>query len=87
MELIITIISAIIGVIGTIAAVVAAVYAVRNDKAHIRKCIRQKQEKISKLETQKFIKYRNKFGAGSVSPEQDKIDKLNQEIKDLEDRL
>ncbi|MCR5395787.1 MAG: hypothetical protein K6E86_10355 [Bacteroidales bacterium] len=80
MELIITIISA-------VAAVVAAVYAVRNDKAHIRKCIRQKQEKINKLETQKFIRYHDKFGAGSVSPEQDKIDKLNQEIKDLEDRL
>lgn len=80
MELIITIISA-------VAAVVAAVYAVRNDKAHIRKCIRQKQEKISKLETQKFIKYHDEFGEGNVSPEQDKIDKLNQEIKDLEDRL
>lgn len=80
MELIITIISA-------VAAVVAAVYAVRNDKAHIRKCIRQKQEKINKLETQKFIRYHDKFGEGNVSPEQDKIDKLNQEIKDLEDRL
>ncbi|MBQ8058893.1 MAG: hypothetical protein IJ199_03610 [Prevotella sp.] len=77
----------IIGVIGTIAAVVAAVYAVRNDKAHIRKCIRKKHEKIHRLEQIKDIKYRNKFGAGNVSPEQDKIDKLNQEIKDLEDRL
>ena len=47
MELIITIISAIIGVIGTIAAVVAAVYAVRNDKAHIRKRIRKKESKIN----------------------------------------
>lgn len=77
----------IIGVIGTIAAVVAAVYAVRNDKAHIRKRIRKKLEKINRLESQKSIKYRNKFGAGSVSPEQDKINKLKQEIKDLEDRL
>lgn len=80
MELIITIIS-------VFAAVVAAVYAVRNDKAHIRKRIRQKQWKINKLESQKFIKYHNIIGGGSVSPEQDKIDKLNQEIKDLEDRL
>ena len=77
----------ILTIIGTIAAVVAAVYAVRNDKAHIRKCIRKKQDKIHDLEFQKDIKYRNKFGAGSVSPEQDKIDKLKQEIKDLEDRL
>ena len=74
-------------IIGTIAAVVAAVYAVRNDKAHIRKCIRQKEDKISKLEHQIFIKYHNTIGAGSVSPEQDKIDKLKQEIRDLEDRL
>lgn len=80
MNLIITIISA-------VAAVIAAVYAVRNDKAHIRKCIRKKEEKINKLESHKFIKYHNKIGGGSVSPEQDKIDKLNQEIKDLEDRL
>ena len=43
MELIITIISA-------IAAVVAAVYAVRNDKAHIKKRIRQKRDKISQLD-------------------------------------
>lgn len=77
----------IIGVIGTIAAVVAAVYAVRNDKAHIRNCIRKKREKINRLESQKFIKYRNKFGADRVSPEQRKIDKLKQEIRDLEDRL
>lgn len=80
MELIITIISA-------IAAVVAAVYAVRNDKAHIKKRIRQKRDKISQLETQIFIKYRNSLGGGSVSPEQEKINKLNQEIRDLEDRL
>jgi len=80
MELIITIISA-------IAAVVAAVYAVRNDKAHIKKRIRQKRDKISQLETQIFIKYRNTFCGGRVSPEQEKIDKLNQEIRDLEDRL
>ncbi len=87
MELIITIISAIIGVIGTIAAVVAAIYAVRNDKAHIRKCIRKNEEKINKLESQMFIKYHNKFGAGYASPEQEKIMKLKQEIRDLEDRL
>ena len=80
MELIITI-------IGTFAAVIAAVYAVRNDKAHIRNRIRRKKEKINKLKTQIFIKDHNKFGGGSVSPEQEKIDKLNQEIKDLEDRL
>ena len=77
----------IITIIGTIAAVVAAIYAVRNDKGGIRKSIRKKQEKINDLEFQKDIKYRNKFGAGSVSPEQDKINKLKQEIKDLEDRL
>ena len=86
MELIITIISAIIGVIGTIAAVVAAVYAVRNDKAHIRKRIRKKQDKIQHLEHQIYIKYHNKFCTG-ISPEQEKIDKLKQEIEDLEDRL
>lgn len=80
MELIITIISA-------FAAVVAAVYAVRNDKAHIRKCIRKKEKKINKLESQMFIKYHNKFGGGSVSPEQEQINKLKQEIRDLEDRL
>ena len=80
MELIITIISA-------IAAVVAAVYVVRNDKAHIKKRIRQKRDKISQLETQIHIKYRNSFWEGSVSPEQEKINKLNQEIRDLEDRL
>ena len=79
MELIITIISA-------FAAVVAAVYAVRNDKAHIRKCIRKKESKINKLESQIFTKYHNKFYTG-VSPEQEKIDKLKQEIEDLEDRL
>ena len=87
MELIITIISAIIGVIGTIAAVVAAIYAVRNDKGRIRKSIRKKQEKINKLELIKDIKYHNKFGAGYASPEQEKIMKLKQEIRDLEDRL
>jgi cell division protein FtsL len=80
MELIITIISA-------IAAVVAAVYAVRNDKAHIRKRIRKKEEKINKLESQIFIKYHNKLGGGSTSPEQKQINKLKQEISDLEDRL
>ena len=77
----------IITIIGTIAAVVAAIYAVRNDKGCIRKSIRKKQEKINDLEFQKDIKYRKKFGAGSVYPEQDKINKLKQEIKDLEDRL
>ncbi len=76
----------IITIIGTIAAVVAAVYAVRNDKAHIRKSIRKKQHKINDLEFQKDIKYHNKFYTG-VSPEQEKINKLKQEIKDLEDRL
>ena len=86
MELIITIISAIIGVIGTIAAVVAAIYAVRNDKGRIRKSIRKKQDKIQKLENQIFIKYRDSFGAG-ITPEQEKIYKLKQEIRDLEDRL
>ncbi|MBR6196631.1 MAG: hypothetical protein IKQ72_03420 [Bacteroidaceae bacterium] len=80
MELIITIISA-------VAAVVAAVYAVRNDKAHIRKSIRKKQDKIHDLEFQKDIKYHNTYLGGSIPPEQDKIDKLKQEIKDLEDRL
>ena len=79
MELIITIISA-------FAAVVAAVYAVRNDKAHIRKCIRKKESKINDLESQIFTKYHNKFYTG-ISPEQEKINKLKQEIKDLEDRL
>ena len=79
MELIITIISA-------FAAVVAAVYAVRNDKAHIRKCIRKKESEINKLESQIFTKYHNKFYTG-ISPEQEKIDKLKQEIEDLEDRL
>lgn len=79
MELIITIISA-------FAAVVAAVYAVRNDKAHIRKRIRKKQDKINDLESQIFTKYHNKFYTG-ISPEQEKINKLKQEIKDLEDRL
>lgn len=77
----------IITIIGTIAAVVAAIYAVRNDKGRIRKSIRKKQHKINDLEFQKDIKYRNKFGAGSVSPEQEKINKLKQEIEDLEDRL
>ena len=77
----------IITIIGTIAAVVAAIYAVRNDKGRIRKSIRKKQHKINDLEFQKDIKYHNKFGAGSVSPEQDKINKLKQEIEDLEDRL
>ena len=86
MELIITIISAIIGVIGTIAAVVAAVYAVRNDKGRIRKSIRKKESKINKLESQIFTKYHNKFYTG-ISPEQEKINKLKQEIEDLEDRL
>lgn len=80
MELIITIISA-------LAAIVAAVYAVRNDKAHIKTCIRRKKDKIQRLETQIFIKYRNRYDGGRVSPEQEKIDKLNQEIRDLEDRL
>lgn len=79
MELIITIISA-------IAAVVAAVYAVRNDKGRIRKSIRKKQDKIQDLESQIFTKYHNKFYTG-ISPEQEKIDKLKQEIEDLEDRL
>ena len=77
----------IIAIIGALAAVVAAVYAVRNDKAHIRKRIRKKEEKINKLESRKSFKYRNVLGGGSVSPEQEKIDKLKQEIRDLEDRL
>ena len=47
MERILTIISA-------IAAVVAAIYAVRNDKAHIRKSIRKKESEINKLESQIF---------------------------------
>lgn len=76
----------IITIIGTFAAVVAAIYAVRNDKAHIRKCIRKKESKINKLESQIFTKYHNKFYTG-ISPEQEKIDKLKQEIEDLEDRL
>ena len=79
MELILTIISA-------FAAVVAAAYAVRNDKGRIRKSIRKKQDKIQKLENQIFIKYRDSFGAG-ITPEQEKIMKLKQEIRDLEDRL
>ena len=76
----------IIAIIGAFAAVVAAVYAVRNDKAHIRKCIRKKESEINKLESQIFTKYHNKFYTG-ISPEQEKIDKLKQEIRDLEDRL
>lgn len=31
-----------IGIIAALASVIAAIYAVRNDKAHIRKCIRKK---------------------------------------------
>ena len=76
----------IITIIGTIAAVVAAVYAVRNDKGRIRKSIRKKRDKIQDLESLIFTKYHNKFYTG-VSPEQEKINKLKQEIKDLEDRL
>lgn len=77
----------IVGVIAMIASVVAAFYAVRNDKAHIKKRIRNKKHKISDLRFQKEIKYRDKIILGAVTPEDEKIAKLKQEISDLEDRL
>lgn len=77
----------IVGIIAAIASVIAAIYAVRNDKAHIRKNIRKKQDKIQELEMQKIRKYNNKFIVGSVTPEDENIKKLEQEISDLEDRL
>lgn len=77
----------IVGIIAAIASVVAAYFAVRNDKAHIRKCIRKKEQKIGELENQKFRKYHNKIMIGVVTPEDDKIEKLRQEISNLEDRL
>lgn len=77
----------IVGIIAMIASVVAAIYAVRNDKAHIKKCIRNKKQKISQLEFQKEVKYRGKLIVGAITPEDEKIEKLKQEISDLEDRL
>lgn len=77
----------IVGIIAAIASVVAAIYSIRNDKAHIRKNIRKKQNEIQKLETQKFRKYYNRFMIGTITPEDENISKLKQEISDLEDRL
>lgn len=76
-----------VGVIAMVASVVAAYYAVRNDKAHIKKCIRKKELKISQLRLQKETKYRDKVIWGTITPEDEKIAKLKQEISDLEDRL
>lgn len=75
-----------IAIIGAIASVIAAYFAVRNDKAYIKKCIRKKTQKINDIEFQKGLKYRNKF-VSVVTPEDEKINKLKQEIADLEDRL
>lgn len=76
----------IIAIIGAIASVIAAYFAVRNDKAFIKKCIRQKKQKIRDIELQKELKYHHKF-VSHVTPEDEKINKLKQEIADLEDRL
>lgn len=76
----------IIAIIGAIASVIAAYFAVRNDKAFIKKCIRKKKKRIHDIEFQKELKYRNKF-VSTVTPEDEKINKLKQEIADLEDRL
>lgn len=70
-----------------IAVMFIAVYVELYDKGHIRKNIRKKQDKIKELEHRKLIKYNYQIDKGKFSPEQQKIDKLNQEIKDLEDRL
>ncbi len=77
----------IVGIIAAIASVIAAIYAVRNDKAHIRKNIRKKQDKIQELEMQKIRKYNNRLIKGTITPEDEKISKIKQEISDLEDRL
>ena len=77
----------IVGIIAAIASVIAVIYAVRNDKAYSRKIIRKKQNKIRKLETRKFRKYHDDFIAGYITPEDENISKLKQEISDLEDRL
>lgn len=77
----------IVGIIAAIASVIAAIYAVRNDKAHIRKNIRKKQDKIQELEMQKIRKYNNRLIKGTITPEDEKISKIKQDISDLEDRL
>lgn len=77
----------IVGIIAAIASVIAAIYAVRNDKAHIRKNIRNRERKIQKLQDEIFRKYHDKFMYGAVTPEDEKIRKLEQEISDLKDRL
>lgn len=77
----------IVGIIAAIASVIAAIYAVRNDKAHIRINIRKKQDKIQELEMQKIRKYNNRLIKGTITPEDEKISKIKQEISDLEDRL
>lgn len=79
MELIIAIISA-------IASVIAASFAVRNDKAFIKRRIRKKKQKIDKIKFQKELKYHNKY-VSNITTEDEKIGKLKQEIADLEDRL
>lgn len=76
-----------VGIIAAFASVVAAYYAVRNDKAHIKKCIRKKEQKINQLELQKDNRYYKKYIGNDVTPEDEKIEKLKQDISDLKDRL
>lgn len=73
--------------IGIIASVIAAIYAVRNDKAHIKSCIRKKKQKISDLQNQEVRKYGLNISRGAVTPEREKIEKIKKEIAKLEDRL
>lgn len=76
-----------VGIIAAFASVVAAYYAVRNDKSHIRKCIRKKKQKIKELELQKENRYYKNPIFKLDAPENKKIEKLRREISDLEDRL
>lgn len=77
----------VVNIIAMFASIIAAVYAVRNDKGHIRKCIRKKEREINDLLSQKERKYNNTFLGGTITPEDEKILKLKQQIADLEDRL
>lgn len=80
--------SALASAIAAIFAVASYCIAKRSEKGYIRRQIQKKNKTIQKIEYQMTLKYGIDYSTrGLIKPEQYKIEKLQNEIAELEDRL
>lgn len=95
MEWTVEIISLVVAAFSAFASAIAAIFGVasyciakRSEKGYIRRQIEIRRKKIHQINHQMDLKYGiNRSTRGQIKPEQYKIDKLQSEITEWEERL